>query len=100
MLLFMSVRARPAGNVSMNAATEQATIQFPSAVKGYTDKVTLGLNFTYPLSEGLSGFYRSTPSGGSHFVVQISCIWGRHACGQLAVMLGRLNVQSATKYTK
>ena len=56
----------------MNETLEQATIRFPSPVPpAYSGTRRLALDFNYPLSQGLSGFYRSTHQGDA----QHSLLW-------------------------
>ena len=50
-----------AGLWSLNATSEQLTLAFPSALP--VSELTLLIRFNYTLSEGLSGFYRSTYKG-------------------------------------
>lgn len=50
-----------AGLWSLNATSEQLTLAFPNAVE--VSQLTLLIKFNYTLSEGLSGFYRSTYKG-------------------------------------
>ena len=50
-----------AGLWSLNATSEQLTLAFPSALP--VSELTFLIRFNYTLSEGLSGFYRSTYKG-------------------------------------
>ena len=51
-----------AGNMTMLPGNEQLLLQFGAP---FTSGQILTLHFEYPLSEGLSGFYRSEYQGGS-----------------------------------
>ena len=65
-----------AGNISFVEATQQMILQFPDAI---ANSRVLELQFTYPLSDGLSGFYRSEfPGELSSLEATLQCAPTRH----------------------
>ena len=55
-----------AGSVrSSNKTSQQVILQFPQVVPMHGQVPVLRLQFSYPLQEGLDGFYRSSYIGGA-----------------------------------